>query len=425
MNPASEPADSAAVRRANLGRVLRHIAEHGPCARTEIASATGLAHGSVTALVGDLIERGLVGEDEAPRGGGRGRPVRPVRLIPLRALSMAVQITAERLWVAVADLGGTVVWRADEAHHCPPGRPEVMADAVAAAVRRAAAANGIAGWIAAAPGIDPGAPPPELLRVVIAMAGPVLDDAAQTVAVAPDFGWLRPVRLRELLAERLIGSGYVIDVINDGNAAAFAEFHARPRARGLVLIEAGTGIGGGVVLNGRIQIGSHGVAGEPGHMPVAMDGPACVCGARGCLVVYAGPEAVLNAAGLGDTLREAGLSAANSLFIAALTAGEARALAAADIAARALGVAVVGIHALLDVEEIVLGGTLAEWFPWLLPGIEDRLAGRRALTPALDLTVLPAVLGADAMLLGAIEYARRAVLADPAAVPVLSSRTGG
>ncbi|MGV9412945.1 ROK family transcriptional regulator [Nocardia sp. NPDC003693] len=410
--------------------MLRHIAEHEPCARTEIATATGLAHGSVTALVADLIERGLVGEDDALRGGGRGRPGRPLRLIPLRALSVAVQITAERLRVMVADLGGNVVWREDSAHRCPPGEPEIMADAVAEAVRRAAGgASGPAG-VAGGPSDTAGsAATPDsarvmtgasakLVRVVIAMAGPVLDDAAQTVALAPDFGWFQPVRLRELVGERLIGTGCAVDVINDGNAAAFAEFHAGSRGRSLVLIEAGTGIGGGVVLDGRIQIGSHGVAGEPGHMPVALDGPVCVCGARGCLVLYAGPEAVLAAAGLGAALRELGPAAADSRLIAELSAGDLRALAAIEIAARALSVAIVGIHALLDVEEIVLGGTLAGWFPWLTPVIEERLAGRRALTPALDLTVLPARLGADAMLLGAIEFARRAVLSDPAAIPI-------
>ncbi|MGW4245618.1 MarR family transcriptional regulator, partial [Nocardia sp. NPDC004722] len=73
MDPASPPTDSAAIRRRNLGLVLRHIADHGPCARTEVAAATGLAHGSVTALVADLTDRGLLREDDALRSGTRGR----------------------------------------------------------------------------------------------------------------------------------------------------------------------------------------------------------------------------------------------------------------------------------------------------------------------------------------------------------------
>ncbi|MFB7717936.1 ROK family protein [Nocardia sp. NPDC056100] len=435
---ARRPADSAAVRRRNLGAVLRHIAEHGACARTDIAAATGLAHGSVTALVGDLIERGLVREDDALRSGGRGRPGRPLRLVARRALSVAVQITSEQLRVVVADLGGVIVWRESAAHHSAPGRPESMADAVAAAVLRAGrfavaampvtgsggsdSATGSSATIAAAPGDarseEPNSADSVLVRIVIAMAGPVRDDAAQTVMAAADFGWLRPVRLGELVGERLPGIGCPIDVVNDGNSAALAEYHARARRGRLVLIEAGTGIGGGVVLNGRIEIGSHGVAGEPGHLPVALDGPVCLCGARGCLVLYAGPEAVLTAAGLGEELAHAGLETAAARLIDALAVGDPRAVRALETAGHALGAAILGITALLDVDEVVLGGLLAQWFPWLEPTITARLAGRRALARGVELGIGPAVLGEDAMLLGAIEFARRTVLSDPATVPV-------
>ncbi|MEV6774118.1 ROK family transcriptional regulator [Nocardia sp. NPDC051030] len=408
------PSDSAAVRRRNLGLVLRHIAEHGPCARTEVATATGLAHGSVTTLVADLVDRGLIGEDDAQRSGGRGRPGRPVRLAPSRALTIAVQITSEQLRAVVADLAGAIVWREDTSHHQAPGTPEAMADALAAAVRRAENA-------ARAPRFEH--VESVLVRVVVAMAGPVRDDGAQTVLVAPDFGWLRPVRLGALIADRLPGLDCPVDVVNDGNAAALAEYHARPRARrGLVLIEAGTGIGGGVVLDGRIHIGSHGIAGEPGHMPVAFDGPGCVCGARGCLVLYAGPEAVLTAAGLQRTLRSQGVQAASDRLVVALEAGDERALAAVEEAARALGAALLSITALLDVDEIVLGGLLTQWFAWLAPTIEQVLSGRGALAPAMELDVVPAALGADSMLRGAVEFARHAVLSDPSGVPRLPVR---
>ncbi|MCU1645099.1 MAG: family transcriptional regulator [Nocardia sp.] len=450
---AASPSDSAAVRRRNLGLVLRHIAAHGPCARTEVATATGLAHGSVTALAGDLVERGLVREDDALRSGGRGRPGRPLRLAPRRALSVAVQISSEQLRVVVADLAGAVLWRETALHNCAPGTPEAMADAVAAAVHRAEhatlttndrfaaakragerdtahSADAALGAIAVSEpargaGAETAAVDSVLVRVVIAMAGPVRDDAAQTVVMAPDFGWLQPVRLGALVAGRLPGMDCPVDVINDGNAAAFAEYHARPRRRGLVLIEAGTGIGGGVVLDGRIQIGSHGIAGEPGHMPVALDGPPCVCGARACLVLYAGPEAVLTAAGLGELLIREGLHAASTRLIEALRAGDEQAVAAVRTAGQALGVVILSVTALLDVDEIVLGGLLAHWFPWLAPTIDEQLAGRRVLAPGLQLTIAPAVLGEDAMLLGAIEFARRTVLSDPASVPLrpLPTRT--
>src|SRR5205807_135134 len=136
------PVDSAAVRRRNLGLVLRHIAAHGPCARTDIAIATGLAPGSVTALLADLPERGLV------------------------AAAVRRAETGSAAGASGSDGGAG-------------------ADAPRAAAE--------------------GGPGSVLVRVVIAMAGPVRDDAAQTVLVAADFGWLGPVRLGELVGERLDG----------------------------------------------------------------------------------------------------------------------------------------------------------------------------------------------------------------------------
>ncbi|WP_198347210.1 ROK family transcriptional regulator [Nocardia terrae] len=453
MDSAPPPTDSAAIRRRNLGLVLRHIADHGPCARTEVAAATGLAHGSVTALVTDLTDRGLLREDDALRSGTRGRPGRPLRLAPDRAAVAAIQITSEHLRVAVADLAGETKWHETIPHTLTPGTPEAMAELIADVITRIGdtlsrlsagheSTSGATAWpLRAASSSGPTAssadagssaggmawpcgekvsPGPALARVVVAMAGPVLDDPAQTVVVAPDFGWLGPVRLRDLIAARLSAPPVAIDVVNDANAAALAEFHASSRdSRGLVLIEAGTGIGGGVVLSGRIHTGSHGIAGEPGHIPVAMDGPSCVCGANGCLVCYAGPEAVFEAAGLADLLHRKGLQSAQAELLTRLSRADARATAAIDTAARALSAAILSITALFDPDEVVLGGLLAEWFPWLMPTVESRLSGRRALAPGLALRITPTTLGADAIVLGAVGFARRAILSDPAAVPPL------
>ncbi|MFD6356316.1 ROK family transcriptional regulator [Nocardia tengchongensis] len=417
--PGPWPNDAAAIRRRNLGLVLRHLAEHGPCPRTEVAAATGLAHGSVTALVADLADRGLITEDDVQRSGARGRPGRPLRLDPTRAAVAAIQVTSEHLRVAVADLAGVVFHHDTVPHDLAPGTPEAMADAIAAVLTDTV--TRLPGFAGAE---TDSAPRPVLARAVIAMAGPVLDDAAQTVVVAPDFGWMEPVALRALVAARLSAPTVVIDVINDANAAALAEFHALPRdSRGLVLIEAGTGIGGGVVLDGRIHTGSHGIAGEPGHVPVAMDGPDCVCGARGCLVSYAGPEAVFAAAGLGDVLHHRGIQAAEADLLTRLHRADPAAVTALATAARALSAAILSITALLDTDEVVLGGLLAEWFPWLSPTIETHLAGRRALAPALGLRVAPATLGEEAILTGALGFARRAILSDPALVPPLPAAT--
>ncbi|MFE1383363.1 ROK family protein [Streptomyces sp. NPDC058740] len=459
---AETPADSAAVRRVNLARALRHIAEHGPCSRSEVSAATGLAHGSLTALTADLIDRGLVREAGLTPAGGRGRPRRQLELVPRRVLTLAVRITRERLQVAVADLAGAAVHRASLPHRTPQGDPRPLARAVADALREARAAA------LAVPGAH-------LWGAVTAMPGPVA--AAGAHAFSTDFGWPGPVDLAALVREELrapsgtrptpaatpaqagaaaagagAGAGapdpapagapdataagapapapaaaaapveLPLVLVNDANLAALAEYRALVPRRGtpprsLAYLKADIGVGGGLVLDGRIHTGGHGVAGEPGHMPVVHDGPPCACGGRGCLALYVGPEALTDAAGLGRLRATNGPDAALEALGRALEAGERRALDALDGAGEVLGAAVLAVTSLLDVDEFVLGGYLADWYPWLERGLTARLSGRRALAARLVPQPVAGVLGAEAALAGAVTYGRDAVLDDPAAVP--------
>ncbi|MEU7014027.1 ROK family transcriptional regulator [Streptomyces sp. NPDC046385] len=412
--PAEPPSDSAAVRRLNLSRALRHIAERGPCSRSEVSAATGLAHGSLTALTADLIDRGLVREAGLTPAGGRGRPRRQLELVPGRVLTLAVRITRERLQATVADLAGEAVHRASLPHRAPQGDPRPLARAVADALREARAAV-------------PAVPGAHVWGAVMAMPGPVDADGAHVFST--DFGWPGPVDLAGLVREELRravpGGGPVelpLVLVNDANLAALAEYRALAARRGtpprsLAYLKADIGVGGGLVLDGRIHTGGHGVAGEPGHMPVAFDGPVCACGARGCLALYVGPEALTDAAGLAELRASAGPDAALTALGEALEAGERRALDALDAAGEVLGAAVLAITSLLDVDEVVLGGYLADWHPWLERGLAARLSGRRALAHRLVPVPVPGVLGADAALTGALTYGRDAVLDDPAAVP--------
>ncbi|MEU6977298.1 ROK family transcriptional regulator [Streptomyces sp. NPDC046371] len=418
--PAEPPSDSAAVRRLNLSRALRHIAERGPCSRSEVSAATGLAHGSLTALTADLIDRGLVREAGLTPAGGRGRPRRQLELVPGRVLTLAVRITRERLQATVADLAGEALHRASLPHRTPPGDPLPLARAVADVLRAARAAA------SAVPGAH-------VWGAVMAMPGPVDADGAHVFST--DFGWPGPVDLAGLVREELRragpGEGPVelpLTLVNDANLAALAEYRALAPRRGtpprsLAYLKADIGVGGGLVLDGRIHTGGHGVAGEPGHMPVAFDGPSCACGGRGCLALYVGPEALTDAAGLTGLRASAGPDAALAALGEALEAGERRALDALDSAGEVLGAAVLAVTSLLDVDEVVLGGYLADWHRWLERGLAARLSGRRALADRLVPEPVPGVLGADAALTGALTYGRDAVLDDPAAVP--SSSAGG
>lgn len=402
------PADSADVRRRNLALVLRYLDAHGPCARTEVAAGTGLVHATVTALVAELIERGLVREAGSVTSGGRGRPRRLLRLVPERVVVLAAQVSLESVHVMAADFRGRVLHRASAPHHAPYGDPRALAAVIGRVVRSAEAA------------VRDAAPDAHLAQLAVAMAGPVVG-TSQLVAAAIDFGW-RTTDLRALVTAELPLLDCPVDVVNDANMAALAEYHALA-AEGVehpdtvAYIKADTGVGGGLLVNGRVHSGSHGMAGEIGHLPIALDGPNCLCGTRGCLAMYIGPEPLLHAAGLDRFAETEGGEAALAELDRRLRAGDAGAVAALETAGHALGAAVLGVSGVTDAGEIILGGYLATWAEWLRPGLDARLAGRRALAPDMHPLITFGVLGAEATLRGAFQTCRDALLDDPTSVP--------
>jgi predicted NBD/HSP70 family sugar kinase len=199
--------------------------------------------------------------------------------------------------------------------------------------------------------------------------------------------------------------GLPLTVDNEANLAALGELHAGPAGPASFLYVSGEiGIGAGIVLHGALFRGARGWSGELGHVAVRPDGPACRCGAQGCLEQYAGQEAILRAAAVGgtDDLR-AGAEAGNPAVLAALAS-----------AGTALGVAVAGVVNLLDVEEVVLGGIYAPLAPWLCPAVAAEIH-HRVLTDAWSpVDVRSSVLGGDAAVVGAAGSIVRTIRNHPA-----------
>jgi predicted NBD/HSP70 family sugar kinase len=392
------PTDSAAVRRANLSLVLRYVAAHGPCARTEVAAGTGLVHASVTALVADLIDRGLVAEVGAASSGGRGRPRRLVSLVPARVRTTAVHVAWGYSTVMTSDLAGVPgLPRQLPNSGGPFGPVENLADDIASAVDAVGPPE---------PGVHHG-------RLVIALSGPVTERDQDAPSPAHSAS-----HLARLVADRLPGLPCPVDVVNDAKAAALAEYHALALRGGTIAyVKSDAGVAGALIVNGRVFHGSHGLAGELGHIPVSLDGPVCQCGATGCLTTYVSTRAVLEEAGLGGSTSPHHAGAALTELDHRLRAGEPAALAALNRAGHALGAALQSLTGVTDPDHVVLGGRLADWLPWLRPGIDARLAARRGAFPAFSLAVTPGTLGADAALHGALAAGREHILADPAAVP--------
>ena len=224
----------------------------------------------------------------------------------------------------------------------------------------------------------------------------------------------RRMELRRLLHER---TGLPTSVDNDANAAAWAEarFGAGAAAGDLVLVTVGTGIGGGLVLDGGIYHGEHGFAGELGHLIVDPDGDRCACGNQGCL------EAMASGSTLGRLGREAaagdpagrlatlaggpGLVTGEVVFAAA-SEGDKVAVALFERVGHWLGVGIASLVTIFDPDLVVVGGGVAATGELLLAparaSFERYVHARdhRDLPP-----VVPARLGADAGLVGAATLA--------------------
>ncbi len=223
-----------------------------------------------------------------------------------------------------------------------------------------------------------------------------VDAERQRVLFAPNLGWA-DVPLAQMLGERL---SRPVVLENDANAAAWAEsrFGAGADAAAMVLVTVGTGIGGGIVVDGTLVRGGFGMAGEFGHLPLVVDGRPCPCGQSGCWEQYASGGALTRAAQ--DQLP--GLDVAD-----AVRAGNPTALALLAETGTWLGAGLAAVAALLDPAVIVVGGGVIANGDLLLD--PARAEFRRRLPagehrPLAD--IRPARLGPAAGMVGAADLAR-------------------
>ena len=312
------------------------------------------------------------------------------------------------------DLGGTkllagaVDARLDVHHRtqrpAPRGSARAVLDAVCASVLEAAEASGR-----------------ELEAVGLGI--PSLIDQTRGVAVHTVHLPLQDVAVRDVLAERL---GVPVFVDNDGNCAMLAE-HGHGAARGAdhaELLTLGTGIGGGLVVGGRLVRGALGAAGEIGHMTVERDGPPCPgnCPNHGCLeAVASGPalgrlavEAAADApeTGLARALAQ-GREATGALVTELAHDGDEAARGCLERMGRGLGVGIASLVNLLNPDVVVVGGGVIGAGELLLAPARAELA-RRALSPSKEhVRVVPARFGAEAGMLGAAALALAGLAGDP------------
>jgi len=235
----------------------------------------------------------------------------------------------------------------------------------------------------------------EPAAVGIAVPG-VVDEASGTAVYASNLGW-RDVPLRDLLADRLGSPAVPIALGHDVRTGGLAEgrIGAGAGVDRFLFAALGTGIAGAIGIDGRVETGAHGGAGEIGHITVRPGGPECGCGRRGCLELFASAAAVGRAwaAACGDPAATAADAAK------AVASGDPRAVAVWHEALDALAEGLVTAVTLLDPRVLIIGGGLAEAGETLLVPLRE--AVRAKVTFQQLPSIVPAALGDAAGCLGA------------------------
>lgn len=349
----TDPAPTALhrLRQSNAERVLGCLRRHGELSRAAVAERSGLSRTTLSAILGDLIRRGVVVQTELPPSHRRGRPTGGLALNPAAGHYLGLELGRNRIRLVLADAAHRVQARDDLSYGSARGAADrlVLAER---AVREAADRNGIT--LGTLTGIGVGSTGPGEL------------------VLAPAAGLDAPDRLRgrELIADRLARAfGVPVGVDNNTRLTALAEatWGAAAGTSDLLYAHFSHGTGGGLIIGGQLIRGTGGVAAELGHLCVDDTGPECWCGGRGCLERYASVPAVLRATGhrrwtvLRDALQHGGT--------------ETEAVRAAGERA---GTALAAMCTAVNAGRVVLGGELAELGEPFLRPLRDSFA-RRAM----------------------------------------------
>ncbi|MCS5732818.1 ROK family transcriptional regulator [Herbiconiux daphne] len=382
------------VRRNNLSAVLRLVHVTGSVTRAQLTRETGLNRSTIGALVGELVERGLVTETEPGTTRQVGRPslvIKPGR----RAVALAVNPELDAVTIGLVALGGQVIRRIRyDTVRVPP--VEEVVNIVSAVVA------GMRGELESS-----------YATVGVGLAVPGLIRGRDgLVNLAPHLGWHQQP-LAEMLQQSL---GFPVFAANDAAAGALAEsvFGAGRGVRNLVYLNGGaSGIGGGVIVDGHLMTGESGYAGELGHTLVNSAGVLCHCGATGCLETEVTRAALLEALQVPGSRSEMLDEALRARFADPAAVDPALA-ELVNRQADFLSVTLRNAVNLFNPEVIVLGGFLGSLFEVAGDRIVDAVSTSAMRGPRDSVRIVRASLGRDLLMVGAAELAFAPVLADPA-----------
>ena len=378
--------------------VMRALRKQGSISRTEISGITGWSKAKTSQEIRSLVNKGyLVEVGEGVSKGGRKPQL--LRINNQLGYIVGVDIGATSIDVALADVTGKILRRCSQTADVR-SRPEFLLGACVELVKEVASLQGCQ--------------TNQLLGIGVGVPGPV--DFARGVLVAPPLmpGW-ENFPIRNYFKESFPSAYVVVD--NDVNIMALGEQRAGDGAGidHFIFVKIGTGIGAGIMSNGKIHRGSDGCAGDIGHICVDKDGPLCSCGNKGCLeAMSAGPaitaramEAIRN--GSSSTLSQ--MRESNGGIIrpedvnAACREGDQAALDIIRASGQMVGDVLASLVNFFNPSHIFIGGGIANFGNHLLVAIRRAVLHRSLPLATTHLTIKFSSMGSDAGVTGAIALA--------------------
>src|SRR5215213_11441305 len=387
----AQAARSSTIRDINRQFVLNYIRDREAISRAEIARSTKLQRSTVSTIVEELKDEGLIEEIGAGASTGGRRPTL-LRLRAAGATAIGVDITPSYTTIVTSDLVGRVL--AHERFKNSP-RPEELAAQVIERLRDIAGREhqgAIAGVGVSLPGL--------------------VDTGTGRAIYIPFFRW-RDWPIAEEI-ERATGLKASVD--NDANAAALAElWFGRPEvseSRDFIIALVAEGIGTGIVFDGQIYRGERGAAGEFGHMIVGQNGPvACSCGNSDCWEAFASEKAAV-----ARYVKNVGAATSESVsfddVMERALGGEHAAIEALTETAHYLGIGISNLIVGLSPEAVVVGGRITRAWPIVAPSLEETI--QRSIRRGLPSARIVASTLSEPTLMGAVSLvlARKFGLAE-------------
>lgn len=373
-----------------------------PMSRADLAKETGLTKATLSLLASMLIESGVVQEGEPVVSATYGRPSTPLEIHGGSIAGIGLQINTDGYGCLALDLNGDTLgreWVSEDMTGTDPYEIFAKLDAMAFPLESRLKRRGC-----------------KVVGAGLALPGIVTDD--MWLLVARNLGWENVNLTRFNVVRRL-------DVVagNEAKMAAIAQIpgYATERASFLnvvdrtdsfIYLSTDIGIGGAVVRDGEVVMGSHGFAGEIGHLSVAMDGPLCSCGRHGCLEAFAGRRALVEAAGIAED-GDATSSEAIDMFLQRWRAGDSDVAKVVDQAADALVSAIASAVNLVDVDTVLLGGLWTHFGDELATVLEGRLRSEILGYPNVKIRVFVPPVALHPSLYGAAEMGLRRFIENP------------